>query len=307
MSEASNDRVLPNILAGGVAGGFAACITCPFDVVKTRSQSSMLIQPGKRTDVRVPAVRQPQWVMVLRDLVKIEGWRAVTKGLGPSLAAVIPTRAVYFTVYTQSKEFYSGKGLRPISTHILASCTTGLINATWTNPLFVLKTRQQLTVDKKGRGMLSVWQCAKDTYKADGLRGFGRGMSGSYAGISETVVQLVLYEQFKHYLITNNTDSRAKYLGCSLVAAGGAKFIATTMCYPHEVVRTRLREQMGQNRKYHKFFQTMALIQKEEGFKGLYRGLAPQLMKVVPNHAIMFLTFEYIMSVYRSYQPQTAS
>ena len=32
-------------------------------------------------------------------------------------------------------------------------------------------------------------------------------MSGSYAGISETVVQLVLYEQFKHYLITNNTGN----------------------------------------------------------------------------------------------------
>jgi len=148
--------------------------------------------------------------------------------------------------------------------------------------------------------MLSMWQCAKDTYKADGLRGFGRGMSGSYAGISETVVQLVLYEHFKQYLTTLNTDSTAKYLVCSLLSAGGAKFIATTVCYPHEVVRTRLREQMGSDRKYHKFFQTLKLIKAEEGLLGWYRGLTPQLMKVVPNHSIMFLMFEGIMTLWRS-------
>ena len=56
-----------------------------------------------------------------------------------------------------------------------------------------------------------------------------------------------------------------------------------------EVVRTRLRED---GTKYTKFWQTTKTIYSEEGVRGLYRGLLTQLVRQVPNTAIMMVTYE---------------
>lgn len=81
-----------------------------------------------------------------------------------------------------------------------------------------------------------------------------------------------------------------------LVTASIAKLIASGMTYPHEVVRTRVREQRGTtNLKYTGFVQTLKLIAKEEGIRGLYGGMAAHLLRVVPNAAIMFFTYETVV------------
>jgi hypothetical protein len=47
--------------------------------------------------------------------------------------------------------------------------------------------------------------------------------------------------------------------------------------------------------------QTLTLVGKEEGYRGLYRGLATQLIRQIPNTAIMMSTYEasvYLLSKY---------
>ena len=213
------------------------------------------------------------------------------KGLGVTLVGVMPSRAVYFATYDQGKRLFDNGKRSPFKVHVFASVLTGIVNVTWTNPLYMIRTRQQLKVDGKGVPMLSFWRCALDIYKSDGLVGFARGMSASYIGIFETVIVLVLWEHYKKKL----NDSFSSSIMNSVVAAAGAKLVASTVSYPHEVIRTRLRETSGPNRRYRTFSQTVSLTVSEEGIKGLYRGLTAQLIRVVPNHAIMFLTFEYLM------------
>lgn len=60
-----------------------------------------------------------------------------------------------------------------------------------------------------------------------------------------------------------------------------------------EVARTRLRQEGD---KYQKFFQTLFLVVREEGWIGMYRGLGTQLFRQIPNTAIMMATYE--MAVY---------
>lgn len=43
-------------------------------------------------------------------------------------------------------------------------------------------------------------------------------------------------------------------------------------------------------------WQSLSLIAKEEGRQGLYAGMGMHLVKVVPNAAIMFLTYELVNS-----------
>lgn len=59
-----------------------------------------------------------------------------------------------------------------------------------------------------------------------------------------------------------------------------------------EVVRTRLREE---GNKYRSFLQTLLLVAKEEGVRNLYRGLSTQLIRQIPNTAIMMSTYEAVV------------
>jgi solute carrier family 25, member 33/36 len=79
-----------------------------------------------------------------------------------------------------------------------------------------------------------------------------------------------------------------------MAAGATSKTIASCIAYPHEVARTRLREE---GNKYNRFWQTLFLVWKEEGKAGLYRGLATQLVRQIPNTAIMMATYEAVVYV----------
>ncbi|KAL3319784.1 hypothetical protein Ciccas_001536 [Cichlidogyrus casuarinus] len=71
-----------------------------------------------------------------------------------------------------------------------------------------------------------------------------------------------------------------------------SKGIAITIAYPHEVVRTRLREPSG---RYHGFVGTLVKIVNEDGLRGLYRGLATHYIRQIPNSGIMMGTYEGVI------------
>lgn len=83
----------------------------------------------------------------------------------------------------------------------------------------------------------------------------------------------------------------------NLGAAAVAKLVAACIAYPHEVIRTRLREPIPKNgvAKYTGLLQTLKLVAKEEGVVALYGGMSAHLMRVVPNAAIMFFCYEAIL------------
>ena len=59
-----------------------------------------------------------------------------------------------------------------------------------------------------------------------------------------------------------------------------------------EVARTRLRQE---GNVYRHFWQTLFLVFRQEGVAGLYRGLATQLVRQIPNTAIMMGVYELFM------------
>lgn len=86
-------------------------------------------------------------------------------------------------------------------------------------------------------------ECVGRVYRMDGLRGFYRGMSASYAGISETVIHFVIYESIKRRLSEFKANSSmdeeeesvknaSDFVGMMLAAAT-SKTCATSIAYPH--------------------------------------------------------------------------
>ncbi|XP_063105158.1 solute carrier family 25 member 36 isoform X2 [Cavia porcellus] len=239
----------------------------------------------------------------LKVILEKEGPRSLFRGLGPNIVGVAPSRALYFAAYSNCKEKLNGI-FDPDSTqvHMISAAMAGFTAITATNPIWLIKTRLQLDARNRGEKQMGAFECIRKVYQTDGLKGFYRGMSASYAGISETVIHFVIYESIKQKLLECKTASMMEsgeesvkeasdFVGMMLAAAT-SKTCATTIAYPHEVVRTRLREE---GTKYRSFFQTLSLVVQEEGYGSLYRGLTTHLVRQIPNTAIMMATYELVV------------
>jgi len=136
----------------------------------------------------------------------------------------------------------------------------------------------------------------KHIAKHEGVRGFYKGLSASYLGVTEGTIQWVLYERLKS--MTKNTEGQGglgEWAGM-LGSAGTAKCVASLITYPHEVLRTRLRQPYPSGQpKYTGLYQTLRLVIAEEGARSLYGGLSAHLMRVVPNAVVMYSIYEGVL------------
>ena len=297
-----------HLVAGGVGGTVGAIVTCPLEVVKTRLQSSAsgFGSPGAATSV---------W-RCLRQVWALEGLPGLFRGLGPNLVGVAPSRAIYFWAYSSCKaSLNSGRLLGAPDTpavHVAAAATAGIISSISTNPIWVVKTRLQLDRELRPTSLGSV---VRQVYREGGLRAFYLGLTASFYGTSETVAHFVVYEHLRArvaaWLGGDGQDLRhfLGFMACGAVSKTGA----TCLAYPHgeavlvtptqtllaEVVRTRLRER---GTKYRSFWQTLVLVYREEGRPGLYRGLATNLIRQIPNTAVMMATYELTVHFLHSYR-----
>lgn len=370
-----------------------AIITSPLDVVKTRLQSDLYRQrspaatsasasaataattnaKGVLQNVRRLAYHFVETGYLLKEISTTEGPRALFRGLGPTLVGVIPARSINFYTYGNGKTLIADRfngGKETSLVHLSAAALAGLVTATATNPIWVVKTRLQLdsrrneksttpastqtrTADaatkqrpttaasassasargvaahhfstaaavvrsKKSLGAFgepAFFHASKTTsgsstnsvqmtlhiVRSEGLKGLYKGMSASYLGVAEGTIQWVLYERLKKMGTPHASQSSqqegvkpSSKLSSMVGAAGIAKLVASLITYPHEVVRTRLRQQVepGQRAKYTGLVSTVKLVYKEEGFAALYGGLSAHLLRVVPNAVVMFSIYE---------------
>ncbi|KAG5838780.1 solute carrier family 25 member 33 [Anguilla anguilla] len=302
-------ETLLHLFAGGCGGTVGAIVTCPLEVVKTRLQSSGIslrsvfqVQLGtfSGTGVIRPGSVTPGLLQVLRSILEKEGPKSLFRGLGPNLVGVAPSRAIYFAAYSKAKETFNGvfvpnSGLVHMSSAGFAAFVTNSLM----NPIWMVKTRMQLERKARGEKRMNALQCARYVYRTEGARGFYRGLTASYAGISETMICFLIYESLKKRLAESRyakpggeADRGASDFLWLMMAAAFAKGCASCIAYPHEVIRTRLREEGS---KYRYFFQTARLVAVEEGYAAFYRGLIPQLIRQIPNTAIVLSTYELIV------------
>lgn len=309
-----------HFVAGGVGGMTGAILTCPLDVVKTRLQSEDYHkQYNKTLKSKNPVIQAGQHFketcLVIRQLYVVEGPRALFKGLGPNLVGVIPARSINFFTYGSTKEFLLKQfnhGQEATWIHWAAGINAGFVTSTATNPIWLIKTRLQL--DKtKGKNYKNSWDCLKYVVKTEGVKSLYKGLSASYLGGIESTLQWVLYEQMKkaiekrsqleklkvgHENKQKTTKEQIFEWSARSGAAGAAKFIASLITYPHEVVRTRLRQaplEATGKPKYTGLVQCFRLVIKEEGLASMYGGLTPHLLRTVPNSIIMFGTWELVV------------
>jgi solute carrier family 25 protein 33/36 len=306
--------VVNHFVAGGLGGAVGAVVTSPFDVIKTRLQSSgyslekvnygSVNLAGSNQAVISTQTKQFSAVFTyMRYMIKSEGWRSLYRGLELHLVGTAPSRAIYFAVYSNSKNFFLSTGklkhdsaILPMASSVIAGFTT----STMTNPIWFLKTRLQLECSRYGGEHKGLFRTIQNIYRKEGIRKFYCGLSASYLGIGETVIHFLIYEQMKIKITKfyNRESSKSFHFSTYVMASTLSKSTAAIIGYPHEVLRTRLRQQSNEvlgRARYRSIMQTARTILKEEGWMAFYSGLWTHLLRQVPNTVILLLTYEGVV------------
>jgi solute carrier family 25 protein 33/36 len=216
--------------------------------------------------------------------------------------------------------FPSLQNAPPAASHVIAGVMTSWTVSLALSPVWIVKTRMQLQLQPElansaslpsqtgsYRPYTSIWDCVRRIGLEEGIRGYYKGMSASLLGASETALHFLVYEQLKMWRRAQRAerDEEAAELSPTefLSYAAAARVVATTSVYPHETVRTRLREQRaaepGRPHKYRGLLGTFKTIFREEGRRGLYSGMGVHLLRSVPNAAVLFATYELVSRVLR--------
>ena len=292
--------VAVRFLAGFVGSSVSSVLTAPLDVLRSRYQSRAFREARAAQHSTLGTGVGSMLASIVRD----EGPRALFRGLGVQLIGVGPSRALSIGAYSFFKaELTKLPGSSPDSplVHLTAAGLSGMLASTVLNPLWVIKLRLQLQGRDNVRYTGTFSGLAR-IYREEGFRALYRGLGAAYLGVSESVIQFAVYE----YLKLQAVHLKAAHLGFNaesnwfdhLIIGGASKLLASVATYPHEVVRTRLREQgiPGSRVQYKGIVDCFVQILRDEGRRGLYGGMAPHLLRVVPNSAIMFVVVEKVCS-----------
>lgn len=171
----------------------------------------------------------------------------------PTLVGVIPARSINFFTYGNGKQVIANRfndGQENSFVHLCAAAIAGVVTGTATNPIWVVKTRLQLSAsDRLPTPMLtpvasasspllgggSVVSTITQIAREEGVRGFYKGLSASYLGVTESTIQWVLYERLKRLTASTQGAGGLQEWAGMLASAGTAKCVASLLTYPHEV------------------------------------------------------------------------
>lgn len=136
--------------------------------------------------------------------------------------------------------------------------------------------------------------------KEEGWRGFYRGMGISLVGVGHGAVQFGVYEPLKsvwrrwsHRQEGQNGGEKLSNTA-TLVISSSAKIVAGTVTYPYQVIRSRLQTYDAEERFGKGVRGVTRKVWEEAGWRGFYRGLGTNVIRVLPATWVTFLVYENV-------------
>lgn len=291
-------------LVGGVSGGVISTLVLhPLDLLKIR----FAVDDGKA------AANRPHYNGLghaFTSIFKQEGVKGLYKGVTPNVAGAGTSWGFYFLFYNTAKTSMQGGDTKMQLTpgmHMLAAAEAGILTLAMTNPIWVVKTRLCLqygndlagagggirTTSNSQAGYKGMIDALARITKEEGVRGLYKGFVPGIWGVSHGAIQFMAYEELKNTWSQYKNQPIDTKLGTSeyLFFAALSKLFAAVTTYPYQVVRARLQDQQS---RYSGAIDCVRQTVRNEGLFGFYKGLKPNLMRVVPATAITFVVYEQV-------------
>lgn len=296
-------------LSSLVATISAVTISSPLDVLKTRFQLQNSYKSGESPYHSLPQAFSRIW--------RQEGVKGFFRGYKATLMTTPLFHSVYFPWYEKLRLGLSEKLDLPKSNFKvvgISSAMAGILCNLITNPLWLVRTRMQAEVFRVqsqahySRKYKSVFGSIYKIYSTEGFFALYAGLGASILGISHVCIYFPLYEQFKRYYTalyqTNNyvtnqkKSSSIRNNAVILSSTVTAKFLTTCITYPHEVIRARQQDTRMYDNRPKSVFKVIKLLYSTEGMKAFHKGFSLNLIRMLPQNAVMFLLYENMSNIF---------
>lgn len=251
--------------------------------------------------------KNPKYQGILPSLRKIlaeEGPRGFFKGNGANCVRVFPYVAIQFAVFDRVKPLLLPEGQDTLSPwrKVVGGAMAGVVSVVATYPLDAARARLTVQGGLADTQYTGVVSAIRSMIQTGGLRGVYRGVLPTIWGIAPYVgLNFAVFETLR---MSAPRDEQGNPDALILLACGGvAGACGQTAAYPMDVLRRRF--QLSSLRGQPEYTNTVGglrAIVKAEGFRGLYKGVVPNLIKVVPSIAIMFTTNELLQRGIAAYE-----
>lgn len=275
---------------GGTSSMAAAACTHPLDLAKVRMQMSNDHATG--------------FVRTIGRVYKNEGFRSLYAGLTASLLRQATYSTTRFGVYEELKNRVQGDEAAPPGALTLVglACVSGLVGAAVGNPADILNVRMQndsTLAPEKRRNYKHAVDGIVRMIREEGTRSLFRGVTANCArGVLMTASQLASYDTFKHGLL--GTGYFSEGLVTHFTASLMAGFVATTVCSPFDVIKTRIMN----TEKARSFIGVLRYAVQHEGWGFAFRGFVPSFIRLGPHTIVTFMVLEQQKRVYDALRPE---
>lgn len=295
--KSTSQPVIASFIAGGIAGAVSRTVVSPLERLKILFQ----IQSAGREDYKLGVGK------ALTKMWREEGWRGFMRGNGTNCVRIVPYSAVQFGSYNFYKRFFESNPEEGLKFHPLrrlcCGALAGITSVTFTYPLDIVRTRlsiqsasfSNLQAQKAGK-LPGMWGTMVTMYTTEGgWRALYRGILPTVAGVAPYVgLNFMVYEMARTY-ITPAGEKDPSTLG-KLAAGATSGAVAQTCTYPFDVLRRRfqINTMSGLGYQYDSIWGAIKMIVAQEGVRGLYKGIVPNLLKVAPSMASSWVSFEFV-------------
>ncbi|QPG99735.1 Amino-acid transporter arg-13 [Epichloe festucae Fl1] len=289
---------------GSIAGIVGKYIEYPFDTVKVRLQS----QPD-----HLP-LRYTGPLDCFRQSFKADGFLGLYRGISaPLVGAAAETSSLFlFEKVGREALFNTGLATREKGLSLPALWVTGAFSGVCASfvltPIELVKCKIQVPTHVEGAAAPATRPLAvvRDVFHHEGLRGFWRGQMGTliregggsaaWFGAKETVTSTFYKTNIRHAKSRTemeNIKSRSLPLWQQAVAGASAGVSYNFLFFPADTIKSRMQTiAVGTLAQKRSFMEEGAMIWRQYGLRGLYRGCGITCLRSAPSSAFIFMVYD---------------
>lgn len=263
---------------GGVAATIAASITHPLDLTKVRLQAS--------GDKRM--------IESIKKTVRTAGVRGLFDGISGTWLRQMSYSMCRFWAYDESKKIVGAGKDAPAYKLALAGSMAGGVAGLVGNPGEIVMVRLQGDFAKPPEKRFNYKHCIDALFRMvreEGVSSLARGVGPNvFRSVLMNASQLASYDFFKAELL--KTPYFHDNIACHFAASFAAGTVATTVCSPADVLKSRIMNASGPGSN-----STLAVIKtslKNEGAMFMFKGWLPAWTRLQPTTILIFLTLEQL-------------
>jgi solute carrier family 25 (mitochondrial phosphate transporter), member 23/24/25/41 len=312
----SGEMPWAHLLSVGVSGTASRTFVAPLERLKILMQTQSI--SGRDGGKQYVGIASGMSKMVRDDTSM---WRALFRGNGANVLRIVPNAAIQLAVVDQLHRIAGRRGamnsarsgsIDSLSQReaaarakaveaVVIGGIAGMSAAAATYPLDYIRGR--LTLQSRGferyRGTV---HGLRTSMAEEGVLSIYRGLTPTLLGVFPYVgLSFGMYEMLRPLLPRQNDGSGRPTVVSAIIGGALASGTGQIAAYPLDTVRRRMQVagfapgcEIGEVNGVGGTARAILGIAKKEGIRGLFRGLAPNLAKVLPASSVSFIVYEQI-------------